>query len=272
MGRSAAGRRCRPSSSPAQETLRAPRHFARRTFPWTRGPRYAWSSMWATGTARWRSIRRDNPGIRRARIFATYFRFGREVLTCRCFTPELPSKKPPARFYRCDRKTARGVVGSPMQIRRYRLASRSATLAGRRGCEMKRSALTDFGISPDGPIVAPDDALHGRQPDAGPREFRLGMQTLKYPEQLRCERHVEARAVVPDEIAGFTPLGPGAKFNGGVRAIGGEFPSVAQQVLQDDLHQGRIGIDDHASFDVKRDVPTGLAIPKMRRHLVRQCR
>jgi len=56
-----------------------------------------------------------------------------------------------------------------------------------------------FGLCPNAPAMAMDDALHNRQSDARAFKFIRAMQPLKNSEQFVCILHVEARAVVADE-------------------------------------------------------------------------
>src|SRR5258706_7097761 len=55
-------------------------------------------------------------------------------------------------------------------------------------------------LDPHVPLVTLDDALHGREPDAGALELLLRMHALKRREQFPGVAHVEARTVVAHEI------------------------------------------------------------------------
>ena len=64
---------------------------------------------------------------------------------------------------------------------------------GFRQREVERRAFAQHRFGPDAALVARDDAPHRGQPDAGAREFRLGVQALEGAEQLARVGHVEAR-------------------------------------------------------------------------------
>src|SRR6266568_836962 len=67
-------------------------------------------------------------------------------------------------------------------------------LAGERQREEEHGSLADFPLGPDAPPMPVHDALHGREPDAGPGIFGCGMQALKRAEKLVGIGHVEARS------------------------------------------------------------------------------
>src|SRR4026209_2045173 len=56
---------------------------------------------------------------------------------------------------------------------------------------------------PDAPAVPVNDALHRCEPNACAWKFRHRMKALESPEQLTCIGHIEACAVITDEINCF---------------------------------------------------------------------
>src|SRR5436190_141700 len=70
----------------------------------------------------------------------------------------------------------------------------------RREREVEHRAVVDLRLRPDRAAVAADDALHGREADAGAGKFFGRMQPLKRAKELVGVGHVEAGAVVADEI------------------------------------------------------------------------
>src|SRR5690242_7489997 len=105
--------------------------------------------------------------------------------------------------------------------------------------------LAGLGLGPDAPAVTVDDALDRRQTDAGPRIVARRVQALKCPEELACVGHVEAGAVVAHE-EGRPPLvlqGPDLDLP--FLGLGGEFPRVSDEILQDDAQQMRVRLRAH---------------------------
>src|SRR5258708_24098211 len=73
-------------------------------------------------------------------------------------------------------------------------------------CEIERRALVHGPFGPDAPSMPVDDPLHGCQTDTRALEFTCRMETLKCAERFTDIGHVEARAVITDEISGFAVL------------------------------------------------------------------
>ena len=67
------------------------------------------------------------------------------------------------------------------------------------------------------------------------------MQALEHTEQLVHVLHVEAGAVVPDHERPPAVRFGRAELDPRPRLLGGVFPAVAQQILERDAQQGRIG-------------------------------
>src|SRR6185436_12096416 len=89
------------------------------------------------------------------------------------------------------------------------------------GCSLVHRAFR-----PDAPAVSVNDPLDGGKTDAGPGKFGHGMQALKGAEQLSYISHVEARAVIADEINGFIVFWFRSKFDLRPLPLGGELPGV----------------------------------------------
>src|SRR5581483_8081297 len=70
--------------------------------------------------------------------------------------------------------------------------------------EVEGRAFVHLAFGPDAPAVAADDALHGRQADACAFKLLAVVQALKSPEQFVDVGHIEARAIVADEVDRFT--------------------------------------------------------------------
>src|SRR5262249_904598 len=100
--------------------------------------------------------------------------------------------------------------------------------------EVKGRALLDSGFRPDLTAMAVNDALHGGQPDARAREILLAVQALKGPEQFRAVGHLEADAVIADEISQLTVSFTYPEFDARLRMLAGKFPGIAQQIVQHD--------------------------------------
>ena len=92
-----------------------------------------------------------------------------------------------------------------------------------------------------------------------PSKFVGGMQALEGPEQLPGIRHVEAGPVVAHEVDRLPAGGDGAEFDARVLAPPGEFPGVAQQVVQHHGEQARIPEPGDALLDHHLRPASGLA-------------
>src|SRR5262245_66442147 len=66
--------------------------------------------------------------------------------------------------------------------------------------EVESRAFMRRRLRPDASAVPGDDPLHSHEPDARARELADGMQALEGYEELVGVRHVEADAVVADEV------------------------------------------------------------------------
>src|SRR5712692_4614059 len=123
--------------------------------------------------------------------------------------------------------------------------------------EIERRSLVDRALGPDAPIVPGDDALDGREADAGSFEVRVGVKALEGSEELVRVCHVEASAVVPDIERGLGPVRT-TDLHVGIRPLAGELPRVTHQVLEDDGQELGIGLRSEALLDVQANMPRGL--------------
>jgi len=71
-----------------------------------------------------------------------------------------------------------------------------------------------------------DDPLNRGEADAVSREFFFSMQALKGRKELIRALHIEASAVVPNEICSVTSLRGGAELDYGVFGFSSIFPSI----------------------------------------------
>lgn len=115
-----------------------------------------------------------------------------------------------------------------------------------------------------------DYTLHSRQSDAGSGELILRVQPLKDVEQLGRIRHIEPGAIVANMVAHFAAVTSRPEFNSGVGAFRGEYEGVAQQILENDLYQGRVRLYTQSILDSQQNRPgdgEGLVRPAAPRHL-----
>src|SRR6266545_7686155 len=106
-----------------------------------------------------------------------------------------------------------------------------------RQSEIKRCAFLDFPFRPNRAAMTMNDSLDRCQPNSGPFEFGHTMEPLEGAKQFAGVSHVETRAVVAHEISLLPVVRSQAQFDLRLRAFGGEFPRVAQQVFQRDPEQ-----------------------------------
>src|SRR5579884_1729594 len=108
--------------------------------------------------------------------------------------------------------------------------------------EIKSRPFFHLYFGPDFSAVSMDDPLNSGQTDSGPLEFAGAMEALKCAEQFIGVGHIESCAVIPDEVKGLSLLLDPAEFDDRCRMIGGELPSIPEQVFQDDLQKARVSV------------------------------
>src|SRR5712691_1837175 len=142
-------------------------------------------------------------------------------------------------------------------------------LAGDRQREEEHGSLADFPLGPDAPPMPVHDALHGREPDAGPGIFGCGMQALERAEKLVGIGHVEARSVVADKKGRASAILQGADFDSGLGRLRGELPRVSDEVIEGGTQQMRVALGVHPFPDRDFHRAAGLALLELTRHLSR---
>src|SRR5262249_33496527 len=103
--------------------------------------------------------------------------------------------------------------------------------------EAEAGSLADPALCPDATAVTIDDALNRGEPDARALEVVLRVKPLKDVEQLRGVGHVEAGAVVVDEVYGLSALVCRAELDACAPALSRELPRIAEQVVHDRAEQ-----------------------------------
>src|SRR5581483_4585156 len=107
--------------------------------------------------------------------------------------------------------------------------------------EIEGSALARGRLRPDAAAVLGDDPVDNGEADAGPRKFADVVHALKGLEQPRGIGHVEAGAVVADEIHGLTAADLTAEFDFRRLPSAGELPGITEEVVERDAHETGIG-------------------------------
>src|SRR5688572_12719612 len=166
---------------------------------------------------------------------------------CKYIPPRRTERGPTVRS-RVPRKSVVSVTGGARPLTQHRPGTvrldalrLPAFLAQR---EVERRALPGPAGGPDGSPVFLDDALGGRQADAGAREFALLVQPLEHGEELAGGGIVESRAVVAHEIDRLAiPLDLCAELHPRGALPAGKLSRVAQQVLQRGAQQRLVAGD-----------------------------
>src|SRR5262245_58041477 len=136
--------------------------------------------------------------------------------------------------------------------------------------EGKGRALLDSAFGPDRTSMAVNDTLHGGQADACAREIPLTVQALKSPEQFRAVGHVEAGAVVANEIDHPAVTLPNPEFYVCPEVLACELPGIAQQIFQHDPQQLAIALDDPCLGNDKIRLALRLELAQLVCHGLRQ--
>src|SRR5256714_6544645 len=126
-------------------------------------------------------------------------------------------------------------------------------------CEVEGRPLAHGPFGPDPSAVTVDDTLDGGEADARALELVPAVETLERAEQLSGVCHVEARAVVADEVDGLAPLALPTESDLRRVALRGELPSVAQKVREHDFQQALVAARLKPVFDVDRHCASGVA-------------
>jgi len=103
-----------------------------------------------------------------------------------------------------------------------------------------------------------DDALNDREGDAVAFELALAVHPLKRAEQVARVAHVEAHSVVANEQRGAARPDLDDRRIG----LGRVLPRIAQQVVEHDPEQERIGVRDETVGDPDFDLTRFVVVTK----------
>jgi hypothetical protein len=112
-----------------------------------------------------------------------------------------------------------------------------------------RGAAPGFTFRPYLPAMTLNYPPRNRETNADSREFTLGMEPLKWGEQLLAVRHIKSIAIVAHETNSFSPFPLGRKLDLRLRPLGSKFPGIGKKIIHDNAHQPRIGIYDNIVID-----------------------
>src|SRR5205823_427473 len=123
--------------------------------------------------------------------------------------------------------------------------------------EKERRAFVRLRIRPNAPAMTMNDPLYDCKADAGALVFLGPVQPLENAEQLVSVPHVEADAVVLDEIRGLAISRPvkTANFDRRGWPSAGVFQGVGKQVRPDLFDQGRIAGATRQLADAQLGLP-----------------
>src|SRR2546427_10044614 len=131
--------------------------------------------------------------------------------------------------------------------------------------EVERRPLVLPAFAPDASAVTVDDALHQRQPHAGPLEVGCRVQALKHTEQLACVPHVEAGAVVPHIVHTLAVIIPRTDLDLGVGALARELEGIADEIREDLTQQRAVAHGGRAAWALYLPDPgPGWMLPRRR--------
>ena len=100
-----------------------------------------------------------------------------------------------------------------------------------------------------------DDALHNGQAHPGSFVLFGAVQALEDAKELVCICHIEADPIVLDKIDVFPSNLATADFDHSDLALAGKFEGIGQQIDQDLLEQGGIGLTVRQCANAKVNVP-----------------
>src|SRR2546427_3247913 len=139
-------------------------------------------------------------------------------------------------------------------------------------CKVKCRALVHCGLGPDTPPVAVDDALHNSEAHACALILLRAVQPLKDAEEPISITHVEAYAIVFDEVDGLAAKALTAHFNAGALTLTGELDSIREEVDQDLLQQGHVSTADRQVTNHDVQPPPRVCSAQVFEHLVYEVR
>ena len=125
-------------------------------------------------------------------------------------------------------------------------------------CEVECGAFVDVTSRPDLASMAGDDTVGGGETHACADEFTLRVQTLKRTKQAIGVTRVESGTVIANKEYSFAIFMCGAKLNKRRIPPRSVFPSIADEVFEDNLHQALVGKDMCAACEVKTEMASVL--------------
>src|SRR5207237_517827 len=93
---------------------------------------------------------------------------------------------------------------------------------------------------PHSAAVPLDNPRDGRQADSAARKIGAGVQPLKSLKETLARRHVEAGAVVPDEVNRLSVLFHFAELDPRAGMLSGELPGVFEEIEERGMEQSRV--------------------------------
>ena len=131
--------------------------------------------------------------------------------------------------------------------------------------EKERGSLFRGGLGPNPASVFENDSVNGGKSNASPGEVGISVQSLKRAKKFLRVLHAEPSAVVTDEVSRAVVALLGSEFDLGSN-LGGEFPSIAEQIFKRDPHESSVGIDKDFIFDSKFHFSFRLVARKFLKH------
>ena len=119
-------------------------------------------------------------------------------------------------------------------------------------------------FGPYGTSLAGKDALYRGQSNSGSGEFDLVMQPLEWLEQPIHAGRIEAGTIVADKVDHLVHVRIssnyllGSKLDAGARMVRRILPGIAQQVIEYDAHQTRVGKHFRGVSYLKLDLACGV--------------
>src|SRR5256714_1303660 len=129
--------------------------------------------------------------------------------------------------------------------------------------EVEGRPLVHGPLGPGATPVTIDDALDGGEAYPSALELVAAVETLERAEQLAGVRHVEARAVVADEVDCLATLLLPPESDLRRVALRGELPGVAQKVDEHDFQQSLVAARREPVLDVDRHRPLAIALAQL---------
>ena len=120
--------------------------------------------------------------------------------------------------------------------------------------EVEGRARTNLAFSPDSPSVPHDDPMHGRQSDSSSFELTLRVEALEWREELAGVLHVEAGAIVANDVRCLPFMFRPTELDPGIATLRRELPGVTQEVFQDDGNQSSVALCVDALRALEADV------------------